>query len=170
MTKLFGAVCVTLASLLAGWHARRGLSDELGLLRQLRLALELMQGEMELSLPPLPELFRGVGRRMDGAVGEFFQGTGEKMAAVTGRPPAMAMKIQMEQQELPLGREEKAMVLELGGALGRYDLNGQARALGLYRDRLDRRILTLEQVEKQKARAWMSASVCSGIMLVLLML
>ena len=54
--------------------------------------------------------------------------------------------------------------------LGRYDLGGQARTLRLYQDRRDRRILELEGVRRQKAKAWMTASVCSGLALILLLL
>lgn len=170
MLKFAGAAFVAAASLMAGWAARQGLSAHLGLLRQLRLALDVMQSEMELNMPPLSKLFEAVGQRSGGEIGDFFMGTGVKMAQVTGRPPVMAMKLQLEEQPLYLPVEEKAMLLELGGALGRYDLGGQARAIKMYRDRVDRLIEASESVRAQKAKAWMTASVCSGLMLILLML
>lgn len=121
-------------------------------------------------MPPLSELFETVGKRTGGEVGEFFEGTGLKMAAVTGRPPHTAMKLQLEECPLYLPREETAMLMEMGGALGRYDLGGQARALNLYRTQVDRLIETAEAARNQKSRAWMTASLCSGLMLILLML
>lgn len=125
---------------------------------------------MELNMPPLAQLFETVGKGTAGAVGAFFEGAGMKMAAVTGRPPQTAMKLQLEESPLHLTREETAMLMELAGAMGRYDLVGQGRLLGLYRQRLDRRIEGLEANQREKSRAWMTASVCSGLMLVLLML
>jgi stage III sporulation protein AB len=92
------------------------------------------------------------------------------MAAVTGRPPKTAMKLQLEEQNLLLSAEEKAMLLELGGTLGRYDLEGQARTLDFYKRRLDERIEAENQSIRQRSRAWMTASVCTGLMLVVLML
>lgn len=121
-------------------------------------------------MPPLSELFESVGKRTGGEIGDFFLGTGIQMAAVTGRPPQTAMKLQLEEYPLALSKEEKAMLMEMGGALGRYDLGGQARALGLYRTRVDRLIETAEATRTQKSKAWMTASVCSGLMLILLML
>lgn len=170
MMKLLGAGFVTIASLMAGWAARQGLSNRLSLLRQLRLALEIMQGEMELNMPPLSRLFEEVGQRTGGQIGAFFAGTGMKMAEASGRPPVMAMRLQLEEQPIYLTQEEKAMLYELGGALGRYDLGGQARAMHLYRKQVDRRIDEVECTRGQKARAWMTASVCSGLMLILLLL
>lgn len=161
---------MTLASMMVGWGARQGLREHLDLLRQLRLGLELMAGEMELNMPPLSQLFETVGQGISGAVGEFLLGTGTLMAAVPGRPPQTAMKLQLERQPLNLTAEEIAMVMELGGALGRYDLGGQARLLELYRRRVDGMIQVAEGAKNQKSRAWMTASVCSGLILVLLML
>ena len=118
----------------------------------------------------LLELFEAAGQRLGGEMGAFFQGTAVNMAAVTGRPLITAMKIQMEEQPLPLEQEEKSMLLELSGALGRYDLGGQARALELYKKRLDERIGQAESVRRQKAQAWMTASVCGGLALILILL
>lgn len=170
MMKILGAVFVAAASMMVGLFARQGISSHLGVLRQFRMALEIMQGEMELDMPPVATLFETVGRRIGGEIGDFFQGTGENMAMSTGRSPQMAMRIRLEDHPLPLDREETAMLLELGGALGRYDLLGQARAMTLFRNRLDQRLEQLEGARSQKSRAWMTASVCSGLMLILLLI
>lgn len=121
-------------------------------------------------MPPLGKLFETVGRGLSGPMGEFFVGTGVNMQAVAGRPPQTAMKLQLEQMELGLTSEETAMVMELAGALGRYDLGGQARLIGLYRQRIQRRIQGREAEQQEKSRAWMTASLCCGLMLVLMLL
>jgi stage III sporulation protein AB len=170
MQKILGALLVTAASMMSGWAARQSLRQRQTLLRQLRLALELMQGELELHMPAVSQLFETVGEQLGGPLGEFFLGTAVQMAAVTGRPPKTAMKLQLEEQNLLLSAEEKAMLLELGGTLGRYDLEGQARTLDFYKRRLDERIEAENQSIRQRSRAWMTASVCTGLMLVVLML
>lgn len=121
-------------------------------------------------MPPLSQLFETVGRQTGGEIGDFFMGTGHKMAAVTGRPPQTAMKLQLEDCPIYLPRDETAMLMEMGSILGRYDLGGQARALNLFRTRVDGLIQTVQSARAQKSKAWMTASVCSGLMLVLLML
>lgn len=161
---------VTVASMMGGWAARQGMVQRLGLLRQLRLGLELMQGEMELSMPSMEELFDRVGQQLDGPAGAFFQGTAAHMAAVTGRPPQTAMKMQLEQMPLGLSKQETDLLVELSGCLGRYDLAGQARALELYKNRLDLEISQRESALRQKARASMTASVCAGLALIVILL
>ena len=159
-----------IASLMSGWAAGQGLRQRLRVLHRLRLALELMQAEMELHMPSVAELFETVGERVEGETGRFFVGAAVEMAAVSGRSPQTAMRIQLEREPLPVQAEDKAVILEIGGCLGRYDLGGQARALGLYKTRLDRRIQSLEERQKQKSGAWMTAAVCSGLTVIVLLL
>jgi len=121
-------------------------------------------------MPPVATLFESVGGRIGGQIGDFFRGAGETMTRSAGRSPQMAMRIWLEDHPLPLDREETAMLLELGGALGRYDLLGQARAMNLFRQRLDQRLALLEGARREKSRAWMTASVCSGLMLILMLI
>ena len=168
--KLAGGIFVATASLMNGYLARQGLRQRRRTLEQLRLGLELLQGEMELRMASLPELFEAAGNQLGGAVGEFFTGTAVHMAAVTGRPLQTAIRLQLETTPLPLSREENAMLLELAGALGRYDLGGQARALELYKRRMERQVETLRAQEQQKGRAYAAASVCGGLALILLLL
>ena len=125
---------------------------------------------MELAMPTVPELFETVGKQLEAPLGAFLEGTALEMAAVTGRPPQTALRIQLEQQPGLFDREEQALLLEIGGCLGRYDLCGQARALALYKDRLDRMIADAQEDLRRRARASMTASVCAGLALIVILL
>lgn len=121
-------------------------------------------------MPSMEELFERVGEKLGGPAGELFLGTAEKMAAVTGRPPQTAMKIQLEEAPLGLSRQESGLLMELSGCLGRYDLSGQARALALYKTRLDGEIAQREGALRSRARASMTASVCAGLAMIVILL
>lgn len=121
-------------------------------------------------MPTMEELFDRIGQQLDGPAGEFFLGTAAQMAAVTGRPPQTAMKIQLEQMPLGLNAQETSLLMELSGCLGRYDLDGQARALELYKTRLDGEIDRQNSALRQRARASMTASVCAGLALIVILL
>ena len=118
----------------------------------------------------VPELFEAVGQRVEGELGEFFVGTAVQMTAVKGRPPVTAMKLQLEQQPAFWGKEEENLLLELSTALGRYDPVGQARMLEIYKGRVDALMEELEETRRQKAKAWMTASVCTGLALIVILL
>ena len=125
---------------------------------------------MELNMPPLPELFEGVGRRLGGSVGQLLEGTAVKLMAVSGRPPQTAMKMQMEEMPGTFPAQERALLLELCGCLGRYDLRGQARALNIFKSRFQSLILRQETEARNKGRAWLTASVCGGLAVVVILI
>lgn len=125
---------------------------------------------MELHMPPVGELFETVGRHLGGQAGAFFEGTAVEMAAVAGRPPQTAMRLQLEREPMSLDQETRNLLLELGGCLGRYDLGGQARAIGLYKQRLDDMVGAAEETLQNRARASMTASVCAGLALIVILL
>lgn len=131
--------------------------------------MELMESEMELNMPPLPELFEGVGKRLGGNVGSLLEETAVKLTAVSGRPPQTAMKMQLEEMPGVFSAQERALLMELCGCLGRYDLRGQARALELFKERFRALCLRMETEEKNKSRAWLTASVCGGLAVVVIL-
>lgn len=138
-------------------------------MQQLQLAMELMESEMELNMPPMAELFENVGNRIGGAVGQLLEGTALKLTAVPGRPPQTAMKIQLEEMPGIFPLQERTMLLELCGCLGRYDLRGQARALGIFKSRFGAMLLRQENEAKTKGKAWLTASVCGGLAVVVIL-
>lgn len=119
-------------------------------------------------MPSVAELFDRVGAQLEEPMGGFFRGCARSMETVTGRPPQTAMRLRLEQE--PLSREEANLLLELAGCLGRYDLQGQARALELYKSRLDGMIAANQEIFRRKSRAWMTASVCAGLALIVVLL
>ena len=125
---------------------------------------------MELHLPPLHTLLSTVGGQLGGELGMIFQQAGAQMQAVTGRPPQTALRIALDEQPGALDREEEALLLQLAGSLGRYDLDGQLRAMDLCRQRLEDMTCRAEQTLRQRARASMTASVCAGLALIVMLL
>lgn len=168
MVKWIGAVLVAAASLLAGAGSRQSLRQRVAVRRSLALALELLQGEMELRMPPVGELFQTVGRQVESPVGMILTRAGLEMELVPGRPPVTALRIASEGG--PLDREEQALLLQLGTSLGRYDLTGQGRALAVFRDRAARLSSQAEEILRGRARASMTAAVCGGLALIIILL
>lgn len=125
---------------------------------------------MELRMPAVAALFEQVGRQTEEPVSGLFLEAARQMNKVTGRPPQTALRMALEQAGSLWDREETGLLLELGGALGRYDLCGQARVLELLKNRLDRMIAENERVLVQRAKAWMTASVCSGAAVIVILL
>jgi len=163
-----GAILVAAGSGLVGIGARQSLCRRVEVRRQIALGLELLQGELEMSMPPAAELLTRVGQRLGGPVGEVLLTAGQDMEAVPGRPPLGALRISLEELKC-LDSAEGQLLLELGTCLGRYDLTGQVRALAYLRKRTEALIEQAEKQLEQKARASVTAAVCGGLALIVLL-
>lgn len=161
---------VALGSMAVGAFAGLGLRRQVYRLRRMVLALELIRGELELNLPPLRELFELVGRQVEGEVGELFSGTAAKLEAVSGRPPHTAMKMQFQEMSGFFTVEERQLLLSLSLCLGRYDPASQGRTIDVFLGRVNSMLEKGETEMQNKSIAWMTASVCCGLAVVVILL
>lgn len=116
------------------------------------------------------ELFETVGKQLSDELGELFEHAAVQMCSVSGRPPGTAMRMALEEGSVSLEQEERNLLLELCLCLGRYDLEGQARAMQIYKSRLDELIEGKAAEQKQKAKAGMTAALCSGLTMIVILL
>ena len=132
-------------------------------LRDLTAALRRAEEEIRLSRTPLPRLFAALSRAFPGEAGVFLQRVSESMRM--GEPPERVWR--QEVQNLPLGEQDRAALLEL-------EFQGDEAALCGSLDLLVRRLTRSreerEREEAQEARRaaalWVSGAALLAILLV----
>ena len=132
MVRLIGAALVAAGGGWMGIQAAAGLRRRARALRQMAAGLALLEGELELDAPPLPQLMaRGAGLGQ-GPAKELFQSCvqGLDHLDLEGFAP-LWRRLAGGLDEL--GSEGQAVLAPLGDALGRYDLQRQQDALGAVR-------------------------------------
>ena len=155
--KLAGAALLTAAGAMLG----RGLLDPAR--RRVRL---------------LRSLAAGLGRLADGL--SLLRPLPEILAELEGRPffPELAAPCAAGELErawraaalaLPLGREEREALAELGGVLGRYAAERRAGELAQVRARLDAAAAAEEEALKTRSRPSVGLGAAAGAMLAVLL-
>ena len=155
--KLAGAALLTAAGAMLG----RGLLDPAR--RRVRL---------------LRSLAAGLGRLADGL--SLLRPLPEMLAELEGRPffpelaaPCAAGELERAWRQaalaLPLGREEREALAELGGVLGRYAAERQAGELAQVRARLDAAAAAEEEALKTRSRPSVGLGAAAGAMLAVLL-
>ena len=164
MLKLAGAAILILCGAMAGAAMLRERRRSLVLLEELKSALGLIGGEIELCARPLPDIFRSLSRR-GGTVGAFFFAVCEGCAQL----PAGEVW-QRCCGELELREEEKCTLAALGDVLGQYD--GQRQAVEI--ESVRRRIGEFEQRRqneiREKGKSWPMLGACAAAMAALLII
>ena len=126
-------------------------------------ALELLRAELRSSLAPLPVLFGTVAESTEGNTSAFF---GQMASDMQTQP--LATPLQLMRRNLPLlGLEsrENAILLELGNALGCYDLESQLRMLDAAQARLHQAAERCGRQILGEGRGWGALGFCTGLAL-----
>lgn len=170
MTRLLGAALVAGCGVWMGlqrtvWYTRR-----VETLQALLQALSLMEWELAGRETPLPELLRRLERETRGPVQRFFAACGEQLSSLGQSPFGALWEAAEAQVQLPLDREERSVLLEIGQVLGRYDQESQRQAISRSREQLAAR---LEQARAERERLGRLAGIVgasAGLITVLLLI
>ena len=167
MIKFIGAI------LIVGTAGGFGLSKasqfyrQMGQLRTMLAAIEILKCELNYTLRPIPNLCRQVCKRTSGAVSDFFHRYAENLDKdiPRGRAAAKAMDAC---KRLILPNDAKMAVLELCASIGRYDLDGENRILQMSGHRLRSAIERFEKEKRPLAKSYAVLGFTTGIALVIL--
>ena len=164
--RLAGAVLTLLAGTLLGVQAASALRQRLRLLTDWEAALRVMEAELSFRLPPLPELLDRSAAAVRPPVSEALCRCGEALRRGEPRPFFLLWREQIQPQ---LCREERDVLEELGGILGRCAAPEQVQALKNACTRLgDCRERARQELE-QKGRLRCVLGTAAGLLTVLVL-
>lgn len=141
--------------------------NEEATLRQLLIALDYMQCELQYRLTPLPELFHGAGIQAKGILREIFLRFARELECCLTPDVASCMAVAIAACT-GLPPKTNANLRLLGDSLGRFDLDGQLMGLEALRQkcREDLQILTADKTIR--LRSYQTLGLCAGAALVIL--
>lgn len=152
-----------------GLTAARGLKLRVDQLRALLGALEEMERELYCRLTPLPELLAGLGAHTPGEVGRFFALCAGEMDGLEG-PFSQLWERMLEDSGLSLMEEDRLLLAQLGGALGRYDAASQCEAIAQVRGRLEENLAAAAERRDRLSRVYGVLGLTAGAFLTIILL
>lgn len=152
-----------------GWSAARELKLRVEQLRAMMAALEEMERELSCRLTPMPELLAGLGERTPGAAGQFFARCAAGMEGLDG-PFSRLWDEALAESGLSLAEEDRRVLAELGGTLGRYDAASQCSAIGQVRGRLAENLVCAAERRDRLGRVYGVLGLSAGAALVILLM
>ena len=170
MLRLLGAVLLVAGGALLGLGAIRKLEGRVTALRSLTEALELLERELTFNLPPMKELLEGTARRVREPAAGFLSACAQGLDAL-GRQPLADLWTQAAEKCLTaLNPRELEAVLSVGAVLGRYDAEGQRKAIVSCRAELAGAVAAAVEDRKKQGRVYGALGVTAGIFTVILLL
>ena len=139
------------------------------ILNGLLTAVELMKNEISSHLTPLPEVCKLASLTAPSPLSGFFSRLSRDLQDPEAGTVQQLMRRNLDRYDLLLRAPERQTLLDLGAALGRYDVEGQLRALDLAGKRLEGFAGQAQSEQKQRAKACGVLGVCAGLALVILL-
>jgi len=170
MLRILGLAMIVTASSAVGFGFAGGIRRQWVQLSALLGALGCMKSEILCRLTPIPELFSVLADYSEGAVGELFARCAAACRQNRCSPPSAVIKDALAGTPgLCLGPDARRALLELGMALGKFDMEGQCRAIGLAEARLQRELELLGQSRRARCRSYETIGVCAGLAIAVLL-
>lgn len=172
MVKMTGIVLVLVSAYAIGCLFARQVKEREKWLKDIKMAMFLLMGELEYHHQPMPEALELVGERHGGRLERFFKTTAEELKKKEG----ISMKEIWQQQagqvlkESPLSREQKEEFAELGLYFMEADKTARKNALEFYLNRLEEDIVSLRETGADKVYLYRTMGMLGGMFLLILVL
>ena len=165
--KLIGAVLIVIGCGGFGFTITGAYKREEFMLRQLLGVLDFMQCELQYRLTPLPDLCRQAATTRKGAVGIFFLCLGDELESQI-LPDVSSCVCTALKRCGTLPRKTVNALNLLGQTLGRFDLEGQIRAIESVRQYCRSELDAMACNRENRLRSYQTLGLCAGAALAIL--
>lgn len=170
MLRAIGAALLLTGSAGVGLAAVGRLEHRVTALRSLIEALELMERELDFRLPPMKELILETAQRSAEPASGFLRTCGEGIDELRGRPFSGLWRQTALEKLSALKNSDLEVLVSVGAVLGRYDGEGQRRAIAAVRERLVGFLDDASEERRRQGRVYGALSITAGVFLVILLL
>lgn len=169
MVRVLGAALVAAGGAVLGFQAAAGLRRQVRALEQMAQGLLGLEGELEITAPPLPRLMERCAGRSEGPARELFASCAQGLERLD-REELSALWRRLVGERTELGPEGQDVLAPLGEVLGRYEADRQREALSTARRRLEEMADRVERDYRRRGRVYEALGLSGGAFLVILLL
>ncbi|AGB40508.1 stage III sporulation protein AB [Halobacteroides halobius DSM 5150] len=166
--KLVGTILIIISSTGLGFVVARQFILRSKQLKQIKLALELLQTEISYGITPLPQAFEKIASELDAPVDNFFVEAREGLKAGQTAKDAWQQAVKKVISQTALGQTEEDVLLDFGCNLGQSTSDDQLRYLNLAQDHINNLHQEAITDQKEKVKLWRYLGVLGGLFIVIL--
>ncbi|HEY4602610.1 MAG TPA: stage III sporulation protein SpoIIIAB [Cerasibacillus sp.] len=169
--KWFGAILIIIATTLIGFEWSHRLSGRPKHIRQLKHALQILEGEMLYSQLPLQEAFNVISKRMPYPVNYLFETLVKQMNESDAHFPEVWRKsVRLFLSRSHLGNNEAEILYQFGRSIGQHDLTQQQKHIYLTMTHLDRELEEARDQHIKFSQMAKSLGFLLGVFIVLILI
>ena len=165
--KLIGAICIVVGCGSCGFLMASHYLANIRMLQNLVSVLDYMESEMQYRATPLPVLCRQAAEQVKGKVQQIFLMLADELDAQVSPDVRICMASTLDR----LGDLWCPLVFiltELSNSLGKFDMNGQLRAMDHARSQCREKLNQLQQGKENRLRSYQTLGICAGAAIAIL--
>ena len=166
--KIVGAVCVVVGCGSCGFIMAAQYLSNIRLLRNLIIALDFMECELQYRCTPLPLLCRLAGEQVTGKIHQIFVLLADELDAQISPDIQRCMASGLDRIG-NVGDMLCGILLALSCNLGKFDLTGQLRALENGRNLCREKLEQLQKGKETRLRSYQTLGLCAGAAIAILL-
>ena len=169
MLQLIGR-CLLLGGIAAlGFNKEMALKRRVTGLRGFQRATEQMERELTFSLPPIIMLLGRIGKGSSGVAATFFAGCQTRFSNRGEERLEEIWSATVEELPSYLLEEDRQVIQEIGGILGRYDGESQREALLHVQRRLEENLQRATEEAERLGKVYTALGITIGLFVVILL-
>lgn len=154
---------------LLGVQYAAGLKRRISCLKEFLSALERLERELAFALLPVEVLLNQLSTASSGAAHHFFSQCETRFSKRQEECLEDIWTDLLAQMSLPLREDDRMMLQEIGGILGRYDGDSQRLAFQRIHDRLDATILQAKEESERMGKVSSVLGITLGLFFVIML-
>lgn len=137
-------------------------------LQALLCVLEQLECELHYRMTALPDALRKAGVLCGGCIGQVMKKLAEEMDRQIAPDAGCCMEVVLQKvRDIPA--ISRALLLELGKSLGRFDLDGQLQMFGSLSARCSAQLRQFASQRDERLREYQTLGLCAGAALAILL-
>ena len=169
MRKLMGAILLAAGCGWIGFRASAELGRRVRALQAVEQGLGLLEQELELDCPPLPQLMERLAARSQEPARGLFLECREALERLERETFSQSWRRLVSGLSI-LGEEGRACLFPLGDTLGRCGWEEQRRMVGCVRKELSRLLQRAREERGRQGRVYQTLGLSGGVFFVILLL
>jgi len=171
MMKLIGAIFILLATTWTGFEASKHLSERTKQLRQLKVALSMLEAEIMFGHTPLRDASEHIAKQMDKPLSWLFEYFSRKLSSDhTTVKEAWEESLQEIWKLTALKQGELEVLKQFGETLGQHDLISQQKHIRLALVHLEREEEEALDTQRRYEKMVKSLGFLSGLLIIILLM
>ena len=168
MVKCIGAACIVSACIGAGITIVTNHKKEVNSLKNLILAIDYMESELQFCMPSLPVLCQKTAGQCDKNLKKLFLNLAFELEGQVAPDVKHCMESALcKSVDIP-DKTQKCLEL-LGDSLGKFDLDGQLKALEQVKISCEEKLNQLLENANVRLRSYQTLGLCLGAALIILL-